>query len=814
MESKPEEKEVERYLITNEMGETFYVYCKVIYEEITEEFLYKNYDIKNVQAKKREIKGERLDKMLGQSMILFSSTTSPAKKKEQKIAKIPSYSKELAKSNGTALRKGIDQYNSTESIDKKNTASNSPPKMQEERKSIVSVSGASLDEMDAPGTAYSKVKRKARKKTNTGIDKIERLPLVKQFVHHTVFVPLAVCIKTKNQYHGPAEQLLSSLIQLLYTEVDTYKTQVQNCIYRYAEFVSHTILLTHIVSPPPMTQYVIEIGGNKVVYTEGMIGDFPCESDVSVAQLFSIVNPIEVISIWTAMLLDIRVLVYTTNVNYFFFIIKGINQLMFPFCWHHSKGIIPSLLLLCQPPPYCYGIMQSKFPDKEGICQTLENEKIQYIMLDTEVQEGNQRLITFPKDCTPIFPNEHEMHREIIELCNEYGITKSGLLSKTERMHIDFSHRMRHVFFEQLTKILKDFDHILKNTVSDDFYDFSIAFLQNYKDKTTYIRKPGEFDFIKELVDSQCFAYFYDEALHEEQKNYARIMAMKRNYRCPLNEIANVGITSPHEVTMSRLSRLSNAASKERNKRENKDKANLADSPLLLKEKINWFDEIEKMQGAAQKTIARVIKAKKSAFRLSISSECPSPKLQPSPRLSSPKKETEISLRISEVDATITMEESKFFKEETKEGFYYKTRAEKKRKGPLFYGPTGILAFLHEMFCMGKNEKNKLNLFEDVEHFIEKSKFTGDIEESKMVDNEMHSEGSEGEEPLAKDISIVDLLVDTRKNRGASVNIKTEAPFLFFDSPNSPNFHLFCAIYFSRYKQHPYDIVKVIVIFD
>ena len=213
----------------------------------------------------------------------------------------------------------------------------------------------SFDEMDISGTAYSKVAKKVRKKSGASDKAKKNVTSVPTSLHKSYFVPLALCIKTKNPYNEPAEQLLSAFTDLLCTELANYKTDTQNLIYSYAEFVSHAMLLTHLTSPPPMTQYSVMIGSREVLYTEGLIGELPYESDISVAQVFSLLDNDCIMSMWAAMLLDIRVILYTANINGFFFILKALDQLMFPFRWNHTKGIIPSRHLLTQPPPYCYG---------------------------------------------------------------------------------------------------------------------------------------------------------------------------------------------------------------------------------------------------------------------------------------------------------------------------------------------------------------------------------------------------------------------------------------------------------------------------
>jgi len=43
---------LERYIITDKDGITFYIYCNIFYEQITEEFLLNNYEIRKIEEKK------------------------------------------------------------------------------------------------------------------------------------------------------------------------------------------------------------------------------------------------------------------------------------------------------------------------------------------------------------------------------------------------------------------------------------------------------------------------------------------------------------------------------------------------------------------------------------------------------------------------------------------------------------------------------------------------------------------------------------------------------------------------------------------
>ncbi len=314
--------------MTNEYGVTFYLYCKVLYEEVTEEFLSANYEIKNVPPRPRIVPLDLFPAHQSEGENNSSDGTPMTSRSGDRRPR-PSFGLErtptLRKSQGVAPR----------------PRRNSKP--------------VSLDEMDIPGTAYKRATNRAvrasasRELSDEDLTTLPRPP-------KSYFVPVAFCMRTKNSYYESAERLLLSLIRLLYKAKERYDPVTCNA-YSYAEFVSHLTLLTNVTSPPPMTQLTFSIGGSEVRFTEGMIAGLPCEADAAVAHLFSLVEDDYIVALWTSLLLDVRVIIYASDTNSFFFVAKALNQLMFPFSWAHSKGIIPSISLLTQPSPYFYGTL-------------------------------------------------------------------------------------------------------------------------------------------------------------------------------------------------------------------------------------------------------------------------------------------------------------------------------------------------------------------------------------------------------------------------------------------------------------------------
>jgi hypothetical protein len=229
------------------------------------------------------------------------------------------------------------------------------------------------------------------KKARKCSDKDEHIPNKKG---NKVYVPIVVCIKTKNVNTKQAERILESLISILLKDGGCYSSELHNKTFSYAEFCYHILILTSLIGPTPLTQFSISMGNKSIDFFESHFADFPGAMDTSIAQLFSILRVDLIITLWNALLLEQRVVIYSNDPNYYFFIMKALNQLLFPFTWAFSKGVVPTLDILTTPFPFCFGIIIAKnsqkigvntasFPIKE-ILVKLEDENLKSLLLEIE----------------------------------------------------------------------------------------------------------------------------------------------------------------------------------------------------------------------------------------------------------------------------------------------------------------------------------------------------------------------------------------------------------------------------------------------
>ncbi len=345
LSERPAEGGIERYLLTNELGDTLYAYWKIVYEELTEEFLYKDYDIKNV---KLALKGRSSKDISAKSNGVSESESVTSKMRNTKKGIIGGTRQpraRLAASSKNLPWAGLSHAQPP--------PASTPTRAQHGQQ-------PSFDEMDLTSTALRRVTRRLSRNRvvpPTSDDTARTRPSGGKETRR-FFVPVAICVKTKHQATEQAERVLEALIGRLHYNSGGYISDIHNRIYSFAEFAFHILQLTQLTSPPPLTQLSISLQDTEISYYEPGVGELPCDTDTLVAQLFTILDSDAVITLWTALILDVRIVVYTSDANLFFFLAKPLTQLMFPFSWAFLKGITPSIELLSTPTPYFFGTLR------------------------------------------------------------------------------------------------------------------------------------------------------------------------------------------------------------------------------------------------------------------------------------------------------------------------------------------------------------------------------------------------------------------------------------------------------------------------
>ncbi len=430
------------------------------------------------------------------------------------------------------------------------------------------------------------------------------------------------------------------------------------------------------------------------------------------------------------------------------------------------------------------------------------------------------------------------------------------MIKKPEQRHADFSRLVRQLFLTELLAQLVGFDSLVRKTKSEDFYAFKTNFVKLCAENDSVstekgsARKQEELRFVRELTEAQCFACTFHEAYSEEQQNYARVQAMRRRGKLPAGDLARVTITAPQSVILGRVSRLAEAASKARSKAKIKNDNEASDNAILLKNKIDWVEEISKMQGMLMRQQPDFKPSKRAIFGYKKSAGSGESLLaDPLSGLQSKKDDTfdlRITIEEQKTDRVISMiyrpvggattilssSNTASPTATTVTSPLTQTKLNEKmkrpRKGPFFYGPTGMIAFCQELFGVGRKDRNAVNFFDEVKGMLEKTRGSGSNNkpttssstgagESPIITplirakDDCLSEGTVLGIPQVRLISpLLEALIEPKDLMRRSTGSRTEEPYMMFSSPMTPQFHVFCAIYYSKCGQHPYDIVKVI----
>lgn len=598
----------------------------------------------------------------------------------------------------------------------------------------------SCDDMNLPETSFSKVIQKVKERSQ------ERGAISRE----SYYAPVVLCMKTKSSAGNFYESLLKALTEQLRSDSSRYTASLRNVAYSYSEFVSLIISLTHIVNPPPATLYTLEVGNTKLTYVEGPVSQLSYEDDTSVAQLFCVLDSKSVIAVFGALLLDLRVILCAQDVNSCFFLIKGLNQLMFPLKWQYSKGVTLSPVLLYQPYPYFYGILKSL--NKEEIANSLRNENYAYLMLDTESLELDIHHERF----VPDFPNEDKLSIELDEICAKHNIKRTGKLEPTTQEHVKFSKEMRLYFLNIMATYVDSIAALQKRTKLDDFFLFGNAYAASFKQSH---ENQEQIKFADELSKSQCFAVAFDEVCVGAQKDYARFEAMRRTKEQRPAEYVEASVNNSERVVVSRVGKLAERAKAEGVKGK-------------------WVEEVLKME-----------------------------------KLLDVRRERRFSDAVENKTAALTGIRKKEFannrREEIKEALSTSEYGEivKVKKGPLFYGATGMLSFLDELFSLPGRTKNVLSLFNEVKAYLETARehLANAADAERPFKSVYFAKNSLESSPGS---ALVSALVD--RKAGFSVDVKKVAePFIKFSEVDCCQFFVFCAHYYSKYECPPLEIAKV-----
>jgi len=771
IKESPKESDIEQYLLTDEMGNTLYAYCKTIYEGISEELLYENYEIKNVELLKKgrsrnysindeyDFDDQAREQLKGsQGIIEYGIRSTGYGKKD-----VDSFTLATSSTLRTSLRE--------------QSIKNIKPKNMRSR--------ISFDEMDIASSTY---KKKTRKRTDLRQASVSS--------SKPLFVPIVVCIKTTNPYIDNSRELLQSLISVLFETKGNYIRDIHNIIFSYSDFCSHILFLSNITSLPPFTELVIPIADKRITYYEGLISNYPCDSDISIAHLFSLVSPENIVTLWIALLNEKNIIIHTLDPNSYFYIFKALDSLLFPLNWCFIKGIILTLELLSTPTPYCYGLLKSMFPRAGDIVEVLEEDEVDYLLLTVD-DKGLPALRIGTKEL-PVYPHEKRLVKELNHCCKKAGISCKLGLPNNKTLCEDFAKQVQNIFYKEVSELVDNFEvSISSKTTIENKSEKHVVL--NLKEKAKKLKK-NEINFLKKISETQSVMCFFDELIQEKQGNFARRTAINVKGTSPPIELLRIKVHSTNFIVMNRLNSLVELRHADDEEKE---------LMILPDKKFNWIKEINRMKvtkrnrGPLKSSLLKVPESQKKSVASSIVSD-------------SPKKERR--------DFTLNLEEAKTHSqsvvhpvESNKRPLPLKANNERKVR---FYGSKGILAFLDEFMRQEDSKIHRAIILEEKRNTLEcfRQSLTLDTLSNNLHNEDIieidvtRSEGSIKEshnKPYVSDL--VNSLIDIKDLPKISFIFNHDSLLLHFSQTQCFQFYLFLGFFYYKTTLNVLTAVKMFI---
>ena len=407
---------------------------RVIYEEITEEQLYEEYEIRN-------------------TVILAKSEKDPNEANEED---------KVINNDLEEVSENIVVEKISKECPREVLSQSSQPKSAVFRQFF-------FDEMSMSDISYSRIITKSKKPTDSITNMMNSMI---EAVNHSIFVPIIICIQVTNPYTEQIEDILDSLIDTLYTTDNNYLNNLHNMISSFSEFCCYILALSNTTILFPMTELIIAMPNKDIIFNEGTIGSLPCEDFVSIAQVFILLSTDTIIKLWECLMTEQNIIIYTNNENDYFYIMKALSTLMFPLNWPFTKALIPILDLLSSPTPYCFGILKSKFPNLDFITEKLEDDDIKYIMIDIDENRKITQKVLLTKKL--LYPNRLQFKENLDECCKIYKINNKIKNMKCEIHYSEFASQIQKIFFRETMKLIRNFREAIKRDTTNTIENFRV----------------------------------------------------------------------------------------------------------------------------------------------------------------------------------------------------------------------------------------------------------------------------------------------------------------------------------------------------
>ncbi|XP_043944090.1 DENN domain-containing protein 5B-like isoform X2 [Protopterus annectens] len=176
--------------------------------------------------------------------------------------------------------------------------------------------------------------------------------------------------------------------------------------------------------------------------------------DFSLRELFEQLGLDHIIQLFTCVLLEMQILLYSQDCQRLMTVADCITALLFPFQWQHVYvPILPASLIhfLDAPVPYLMGLQSKEGTDRSKL-ELPQEANLCFVDIDNH-------FIELPEDF-PQFPNQLGLVREIAEVLLEFGISSPGSQRDSEN-----STKLKNLVLDELVNDKKN-GNIPSNTIN------------------------------------------------------------------------------------------------------------------------------------------------------------------------------------------------------------------------------------------------------------------------------------------------------------------------------------------------------------
>ncbi|XP_058882952.1 DENN domain-containing protein 5B-like isoform X4 [Acipenser ruthenus] len=227
----------------------------------------------------------------------------------------------------------------------------------------------------------------------------------------TLYVSKALCLITPLPFMQACRKFLTQLHRAVSSQQPPplpLESYIHNILYE-------------VPLPPPGRSLKFHGVYEPIVCQRPSPSELPL-ADYSLKQVFELLGVENLVQVFTCILLEMQILLYSQDYQRLMTVAEGITTLLFPFQWQHVYvPILPASLLhfLDAPVPYLMGLQSKEGTDRSKL-ELPQEANLCFVDIDNH-------FIELPEDF-PQFPNKLEFIQEISAVLLQFGIPPEGSL--------------------------------------------------------------------------------------------------------------------------------------------------------------------------------------------------------------------------------------------------------------------------------------------------------------------------------------------------------------------------------------------------